>query len=136
MEKCFIPSDIVETEKLQDGDTITLIMPGFCSGDYSFRTIKNRSNEFTLDGAPSKAFDGCNGYVVRRNGVNYKGGKPVTYDYRYTCTNCNKLYVVNRVMSEKDEKCPMCGHINKAVNEFYPIDTILWHMNYKKQETV
>jgi phage FluMu protein Com len=135
MRKCTIPNKIVEFEKLQPGDEMIFFMPGFCTGDYSFKVkADKKTNKLILgNGAPANVFDGCNGYVVRRNGLNYSRGETARYDYRYTCNKCGKLYIVNRVMSTKSEPCPDCKTINKKVEFFTPLDYIYWERKYKKQ---
>ena len=52
--------------KLKEGQQITFDMPGFCSGDYTFKVIKDETGLLTLKDAPEKIFKGARSWHVKK----------------------------------------------------------------------
>ena len=54
---------------LRVGDIVTFIMPGFCTGNYTYTVLDIVGKTVKLsDNAPTKILDNCFGFTVVRKG--------------------------------------------------------------------
>jgi hypothetical protein len=50
---------------VKEGDTITFEMPGFCSGDYTYKVMSHPKLGLVLgDNCPPLIFEGCRDYKI------------------------------------------------------------------------